>query len=161
MIARQLARIITASTHCLASQHIKGDQNTVSDLLSFTGDGPGPQHPLAPDFPTDATLTQRFHSHIPQLIPEGFQISPLPNEISCFLIRALQTIESSLIQNKRKPTRKRTASGADGPPSAPRPNSPMTLSLLSYMTTNESLSFGPFSPSTEWLNHLGFSRLSL
>jgi hypothetical protein len=34
LIARRLARLITASSHCLASQHIKGDKNTVSDLLS-------------------------------------------------------------------------------------------------------------------------------
>jgi hypothetical protein len=35
MIARKLACLITDSTHCLASQHSQGDQNTVSDLLSF------------------------------------------------------------------------------------------------------------------------------
>jgi hypothetical protein len=34
----KVARLITASTHCLASQHLKGDQNKVSDLLSFAGD---------------------------------------------------------------------------------------------------------------------------
>ncbi len=151
MIARKLARLITDSTHCLASQHIQGDQNTVSDLLSFTSDDRGYPHPLAPDSPPEDIRTQRFHSHIPQLIPEGFEISPLPSEISSFLIQALQTIESSWIRSKRKPTRKRTVSGDDGTPSAPPQDSSITLSSLSYEASNASSSYGLFSPSTEWL----------
>jgi hypothetical protein len=117
-----LAQIITNSAHCLASQHIPGDHNTVSGLLSFAGDVHGYQHPLAPDFPTNAILTQRFHSHKPQLIPKGFQISPLPNKGCRFLMQALQTIKSSWIQSKRKSTRKRTTSGANGRPSVLKPN---------------------------------------
>jgi hypothetical protein len=151
MIARKLASLITNSTHCLASQHIQGDQNTVSDLLSFASDARGYPHPLAPDSPPDDILTQRFHSHIPQLIPKGFKISPLPSEISSFLIQALQTIESSWIRNKRKPMRRKTVSGDDGLPSAQPPDSSITLSSLSYEASNENLSFGHFSPSTEWL----------
>jgi hypothetical protein len=119
MIARKLAHLITDSTHCLASQHIQGDQNTVSDLLSFDGNDRGYRHPLASNSPPDDILTRRFHSHIPQMIPEAFKISPLPSEISSFLIRALQTIGSSWIRSKRKPTRKRTVPGDDGPPSVP------------------------------------------
>jgi hypothetical protein len=47
----------------LASRHIQGDHNTsMSVLLSFTGDVRG-------------FLTQRFHSLLPQLIPEDFDIS--------------------------------------------------------------------------------------
>jgi hypothetical protein len=151
MIARKLARLIMNSTHCLASQHIQGDHNTVSDLLSFASDDRGYPHPLAPDSPPDDILTQRFHSHIPQSIPEGFKISPLPNEISSFLIQALQTIDSSLIRSKRKPTRKRIVSSDDGPTSVPPQDSTITHSSLSYEATNASSSFGPFSPSTEWL----------
>jgi hypothetical protein len=152
MIARQLARLIIDSTHCLASQHIPGDHNTVSDLLSFAGVARGYPHPLAPDCPTDAELTQRFHSHVPQLIPKDFEISPLPSAISSFLIQALQTLESSLIQSKRRPTRKRTASGAAGSPSAPAPASTITLSSLNYSPTRARSSSDLFSPSTDWLN---------
>jgi hypothetical protein len=131
--------------------HSRGPQHSLRPT-SFAGNVRGyQQHPLAPDFPADAIQTQRFHSHILQLIPKGFKISPLPNKISCFLIQALQTIESSWIQSKRRPTRKRTASGADGPPSALQPDFELTISLLSYTTTNESLSSSPFSPSTAWL----------
>ena len=151
MIARQLARLIINSTHCLASQHIRGEQNTVSDLLSFAGNVRGTPHPLAPDFPSDRVLTQRFHSHIPQLIPEGFDISPLPSEISSFLIQALRTIESSWIRSKRNPTRPATESGAAGSPSAPRRASTLTRSSLSYDTEKTSSLSAPFSPSTEWL----------
>jgi hypothetical protein len=89
LIARRLARLITASSHCLASQHIKGDKNTVSDHLSFAGETQGDPHPLAPDYPSDFVLTERFHSSLPQLVPPGFNISPLPNEISCFIIQAI------------------------------------------------------------------------
>jgi hypothetical protein len=38
IIARKLARLVTSSSHCLASQHIKDNKNTVSDLLSFAGE---------------------------------------------------------------------------------------------------------------------------
>jgi hypothetical protein len=151
LIARQLARLIIGSSHCLASQQIKGDQNTVSDLLSFAGNARGYEHPLAPDFPSDAVLTQRFHAHIPQLIPQAFSILPLPNEISSFLIQALQTIELSWIQNKRKLTKNETESGADGSTSAPKWASTITLSSLSYSTKKTSSSSDPFCPSTEWL----------
>jgi hypothetical protein len=88
---------------------------------------------------------------MPQLIPEGFDISPLPNEISSFLIQALQMIESSWTPNKKNPMKSRTGSGADGSPSAPNPASSLTLSSLSYSTEKQSLSCDPFFPCTEWL----------
>ena len=151
LIARKLARLVTGSSHCLASQHIKGNKNTVSDLLSFAGDTRGEPHPLAQDFPSDKILTERFHSYLPQLIPAGFDISPLPNEISCFVIQALQTLESSLTQSKSQPTRRKTESGADGSRSAPRPVSTLTLSSLNYSSLKQNSSCDHFCPSTEWL----------
>jgi hypothetical protein len=89
LIARKIACLLLKKSHCLVSQHIKGDDNVVSDLLSFAGNVRGYDHPLALDVPSDATLTQPFHDHLPQLIPAGFVISPLPNEISSFVIWAL------------------------------------------------------------------------
>ena len=151
LISRKLARLVTGSSHCLASQHIKGDKNTVSDLLSFAGDTRGEIHPLAPDYPSDHVLTTRFHSCIPQMIPAGFVISPLPSEISCFIIRVLRTLESSLTQNRSPPTKRKTESGAAGPRSAPRPASTLTLSSLSYSSLKPSSSCARFSPSIEWL----------
>jgi hypothetical protein len=103
--ARKLATLITDSEHCLASQHIKGDANLVADLLSWSGDVRGSPHPLAMDEPSDEELTRRFHSHLPQLIPEYFHISPLPSKILSWITLALQTVESSWIR-KRVGTRK-------------------------------------------------------
>ena len=150
-IARKLASLVTSTSHCLASQHIKGDKNTVSDLLSFAGNTRGEPHPLAPDYPSDHVLTTRFHSCLPQLVPAGFSISPLPSEISCFVILVLQTLESSLTQNKSPPTRTKTESGDDGPRSVPRQDSTLTLSSLSYSSLKPSSSCARFCPSTEWL----------
>jgi hypothetical protein len=151
LIARKLARLVTDSSHCLASQHIKGDKNTVSDLLSFAGDTRGETHPLAPDYPSDRVLTERFHSCLPQSIPAGFSISPLPIEISSFVILALQTLESSLTQNKSPPTKTKTGSGVAGFRSAPKPASTLTLSSLDYSSRKPSSSCAPFCPSIEWL----------
>jgi hypothetical protein len=151
LIARKLARLITGSSHCLAGQHIKGDKNTIADLLTFAGDTRGEVHPLAPDYPSDFVLTKRFHTYLPQLIPVGFNISALPSEISSFVILALQTLESSLTPSKSQPTRTKTESGAAGLHSAPKPASTLTLSSLDYSSRKPSSSCGPFCPSTEWL----------
>jgi hypothetical protein len=151
-IACRVARLIIGSSHCLATQHLKGEQNIVSDLLSFAGDVRGYQHPLAFDFPSDSTLTLRFHIHLPQLIPKAFAISTLPSEISSFVIQALQMTELSLNPSKRKPMRNATESGADGSPSVPPPASSITLSSLNYENGNSSSSSELFSPFTESLN---------
>jgi hypothetical protein len=152
LIARKLARLVSASSHCLASQHIKGDHNTVADLLSYAGDVRGKPHPLANDYPNDTVLTERFHSCIPQLIPEGFVISPLPSEISSFAILALQTIESSLIQNRKKPMKNATEFGVVGSPSAPKQESTLTLSSCNCNRPKPSSLSAPFSPCTAWQN---------
>jgi hypothetical protein len=122
----------------------------VSDLLTYAGDVRGYAHPLAPDFPSDSVLTARFHSHIPQLIPAAFEISPLPSKISSFVILALQTIELSWIGNRKRPTRNETESGAGGSPSAPRPALTITLSSLTYNPLKPSSSSVPFSLSIAW-----------
>ena len=85
---------------------------------------------LAPDCPSDLVLTQRFHTCMPQLIPAGFNISPLPNEISCFVIQVLQTLESSLTRSKNQPTKRKTESGGAESRSAPKLASTLTLSSL-------------------------------
>jgi hypothetical protein len=136
------------SIRCLASQHIKGDENVVSDLLSFAGNVRGYDHPLALDIPSDLTLTQRFHDHLPQLIPEGFAISPLSNEISSFVTQALQMTELSLNQNKKNLTKNETASGAAGYLSAPSPASALIPSSLAYPNQKKSSSSEPSLPFT-------------
>jgi hypothetical protein len=154
MIAHKLARIIIASSHCLASQHMRGEQNTVSNLLSYSGDIQGYAHPLAPNFPSDSILTKHFHLYIPQLIPEGFDISPLLSKISSFVIQALQTIKLSWTQSRKKPTNSGTKSGAGGFCSVLRQALILTLSLWTYSNQSPSSSFPCFSPSTMWRNRV-------
>jgi hypothetical protein len=120
LIAGKLARIVIASSNCLTSQHIKGAYNTVANLLSYASDVRGKAHPIANDYPSGNILTERFHSCIPQLIPEDFIISPLPRKTSSFVILALQTIKSYLTQSRKKPMKSGTESGAVGSCSAPK-----------------------------------------
>jgi hypothetical protein len=153
MIAQKMAHLVIDSTPCLLSQPTHpGEQNTVSNLLSFVGDICGYAHPLAHNFPSDSVLTNRFYLYIPQLIPEGFNISPLPSKISSFVTQALQNIELSWVQNRKKPLKRRTGSGIGGFHSAPALAQTLTLSSLRYSNQKLSLSSCPFSPSTTWLN---------
>ena len=74
----------------------------------------GYPHPLAFDKPDDETLTQRFHSHLPQLIPRSFVISDLPPEILSWATRVLRMYESSLIRVKSNHTSPTTGRGGAG-----------------------------------------------
>jgi hypothetical protein len=84
-------------SHCLASQHLKGSLNVIADLLSYCGSSRATPHPLAADSPDGRTLTRRFHSSLPQLIPQNFEISPVPADIFSFAVLVLQTTEWSFI----------------------------------------------------------------
>jgi hypothetical protein len=132
LVARKLGSLITCSPHCLASQHIKGAANVVSDLLSYTGSARGKPHPLAADNPSNAELTQRFHASLSSQIPPNFDISPLPNEILCWVMQVLQTVESSLMQSKKQDIRPLTVSGAAGYTSATAAVSTITPSSLTF-----------------------------
>jgi hypothetical protein len=80
LVARNVATLIMDSPHCLALQHIKGEHNVVSDLLSFEKSDRGYLHPLAYDSLADSVLTQRFHLFLPTQILRNFTISPRPNK---------------------------------------------------------------------------------
>ena len=147
-VARKLAELVLGSSHCLASQHLQGEHNVVPDLLSFAGSQRGEPHPLASDFPSDEELTQRFHTYAPQLIPPGFVISPLPSEISSFVLQALQIAESSWSRDKKRPTKGKTGLGDGGSASVEKQVSPTTSFSGASNTTRESLPFDPSSPST-------------
>jgi hypothetical protein len=94
MIACQIAWLLLYSSHCLASQYTKVDENVISDLLSFAGSIMGYDHPLVLDSRSDAIPTQHYYALLPQLISEDFFISPLPSEIFS-IIQALQMTELS------------------------------------------------------------------
>jgi hypothetical protein len=150
LIGRTLALLVVSSNSCLASQHIKGDHNTVADLLSFSHQSRGPKiHPLAADEPSDETLTHRIHASLPQLVPAAFRISPLPSEVLCFAMQVLVLVESSWIRNKKQPRKNTTESGDAGRTFATPPESPITSSLLMYPKTPASSSPEPSSRCTE------------
>ena len=61
-VARNLAELMLSTDHCLASQHIPGKHNAVSDLLSFQESDRklefnGTVHPLSPCEISDEELT--------------------------------------------------------------------------------------------------------
>jgi hypothetical protein len=162
LVARKIARLVMEAECCLATQHIRGELNTVADLLSFSGDitrAGGKKHPIAFDDPPNNVLTQRFHEHYPSQIPEAFEILQLPNEILSWVTLVLQTAELSLIANKRGPTRTKIGPGAAGKDSAGHQGSTLTPSSLIYPQGSVTFTPSPLysaialriGPSTETL----------
>ena len=149
-VARTLATLLLDHGCCIASQHIKGDLNVVADLRSFAGTGErGKAHPLAFDDPPDDILTQRFHSNLASQVPENFKISPLPNEILCWITHVLQIAASSLEAARKDDTRTPTESGDGGSGLAGKRVTVLTPSSLCYPTTNASCSRSRSSSAIE------------
>ena len=151
LIARTVATVMIRSENCLCTQHLAGNLNTVADYLSFSHqrrEG-SKVNPLAFDNPSDAVLTKRFHSHLPQLIPRGFVISPLPEDVLSFVGLVLRTAESSWIRHSQNRTTTRPGSGTAGPGSAMPPTS-WTLSSLVFpresASSSSARSWKPTSP---------------
>jgi hypothetical protein len=77
-MARHLAYLLLSRESCLYSQWFAGDENQVADSLSR-------------DFHfSDHQLTQLITSSLPEQVPFGFQIHPLPREIISWLTSLLQ-----------------------------------------------------------------------
>ena len=135
--ARHLASVLMKHNCCLALQHIKGELNTVADLLSFAGKGDrGKPHPLAHDDPPNDVLTRRFHEHLSSQVPVNFKISQLLNEILCWVTRVLRITASSLGVARKDATRTQTDCGDGGLGLGSTPDTPMIPSSLCYPTTN-------------------------
>jgi hypothetical protein len=89
------------SQHPLPSQStLKGDQNKVSDLLSFRDD-PRRAHPLA--LIILPIVSWSVSTHASTVDSVRFQHLAPAQEVSSFLIQALQTLGLSLTQNKSQP----------------------------------------------------------
>lgn len=138
-VSRKIARSLLRSPHVLATQHLAGEENIVSDLLSFASMREK-FHPLAYDDPDNETLTQRFHQHLSSQIPATFQICPLPDVIFSWVTQMLQAAELCLIQDKKKRTRTMTDAGGDGLASATKLVSTLTPSSLQYPQRSKNLS---------------------
>jgi hypothetical protein len=113
-VARHLATLTLNGNHCLPSHHLKGEKNTVSDLLSYTGSTRGHAHPLAADEPSDEVLTHRLHIFLSSQIPRSFAISALPSEVLSWVTQILRIAESSLTPDKNTPTKSTIGSGDNG-----------------------------------------------
>ena len=130
MVAREIAHDTMSHNACLAGQHLKGTANAVANLLSYDGTHDGNRHPLANDHPSDAVLTQRFHSHLSSQIPESFTISQIPDEISSWICQVLQLAASSLTANKKLHLKTSTEAGDDKRATLPAPGFEPTPSSL-------------------------------
>jgi hypothetical protein len=148
--ARHLATLVLQSSHCLATQHIRGEENIVADLLSFAAHR-DKFNPLAFDDPADDVLTERFHSFLSPQIPKSFTISHLPPEILSWVTQQLAQVESSLILNRKKATKGSTGHGGGGKDSATKQAWEMTPTSLLFPATKPNWLPGPFSRSSETL----------
>jgi hypothetical protein len=148
MIAREVANDVMAAKVQVTPQHLKGSLNDVADLLSYAGTVRGKTDPLTIDNPPNDILTDRIHSSMPQVIPESFKISPLPDEAFSFVSQVLATIEESWIRSRRLRTPRLSEPGGGGSNSSGGAVS-WTRSSLEYPGTSETFSAGVFSPSIE------------
>lgn len=118
MIARKLTRLVTDSSHSLASQHCRGKFNIVADYLLYEArdcikEG-GSVHPLAPSSVSNNTLTSPFHTYLPQLIPKHFEIKTLPREIFYWASPVVSIAEQSWKDAKKGSSRTVIECSGDG-----------------------------------------------
>jgi hypothetical protein len=151
MGARKLATLVIDSEHYLTLHHTKGKMNLVADLLSWSAPS-AESHTHWYNDPSDDELTHRFHSHLPQLIPRAFKISPLPSNVLYWIMLALRTVESSWTRNRKRATRQETEFGSTGKPTSSSPRSPITPSSLLYRMMPSTSSFVPSLASTAQLS---------
>jgi hypothetical protein len=141
VLAQNLATLVLDSDHCLMSQHLEGENNSVADLLSYTGSTRGHDHQLAAREPSDKVLTHRFHIFLPSHIPHSFVISLFRSEVLSWVMQVLQTPESSLTPDRKMPTKSMTAFDDNGSHSVPKEGSPITPTSMTCVTMTKSFSF--------------------
>jgi len=113
-IARTIASRALEAGAQICSQHLAGVTNTVADLLSFEGDCRGTTNPITVDCPPDDVLTERVHKFYSQVVPSGFKIRPLPDDIESFALSAMQLTASSWTRKAKRPSKKVTGLGDGG-----------------------------------------------
>jgi hypothetical protein len=114
LIARTIASQTLNAGAQLCSQHLAGVTNIVADLLSFEGNCRGSTNPITIDCPPDDVLTDRVHKFYSQVIPSGFQIRHLPEEIESFALSVMHLVARSWIQKAKQPLKRTTGTGGDG-----------------------------------------------
>ena len=135
MIVRHMALLVLDANCCLASQHIRGVLNTVTDLPSFSGGttrAGGKKYPIAYDNPQNDIRMQHFHLYYPVQIPSNFEICQLPSKILSWVVSILQAAASCLIAKQKVATSPTTGPGVTGLDFVPKLGEVMTLSLINY-----------------------------
>ena len=153
-IARKIADLVIESKNFIDSQHLPGVLNLISDWLSFEGtsrieNGKPKANPIASDCPSNEVVTHRILSAFPQLVPEGFQVSQLPEDILSFARQAILIFESSLTLRQKLDLRAKTESGDVGRPTATNTWEDQTPALLEYPQTKPNSPVGPSLKCTE------------
>ena len=111
--------LFNRSSSSQTTQHLEGKKNIIPDWLTFEGDdrienGKPIYNPVTFDRPCNLELTRRICLHFPQDVPQSFRISTLPKEILSFAQHVVQSLELSLILNRKKLMRQKIESGEGG-----------------------------------------------
>ncbi len=114
-MTRHLASLLMEADCCINSQHFWGIHNNVADALSR-------EHHL-----TDKDLVRSIHSRFSHQAPSTLAISPLPPEISSWVICLLQKFNEKQ-ESQKEHKRKRTECGNGGYPTSRASTSPTTHS---------------------------------
>jgi len=131
-IARHVAKSVTQNSAQLCAQHLAGSENKVADTLSFEGLCRNKSDALTVDCPPNDVLTRRLRLYHSKLIPDGFRIHQLPDEIESFALSVLQTAARSWTQKEKLRTKSKTGTGGDGRPSSTIGDWEMTSSSIRY-----------------------------
>ena len=160
LIARSIASHSLQAGAQICSQHLAGVTNTVADILSFEGDCRGTTNPMTIDCPPDDVLTDRIHEFCSQVVPDGFQIRRLPEDIESFALSVMQLAARSWIQKARLPSRKGTGIGGDGSASSRSGEWSATPSSIRYPVQRKDYSWqeGTY-PTTDPLTSTHRERL--
>ena len=114
LIARTIASRALQAGAQICSQHLAGVTNIVADLLSFEGSCRGTTNQVTFDCPPDDVLTERVHKFYSQVVPSGFQILHLPDEIESFALSVMQLAAKSWNRKAKRPSKRETDTGGDG-----------------------------------------------
>ena len=119
----------------MCSQHIAGSSNSIADLLSFEGKCRSSTNPATVDCPPDDILTLRIHQIHYQIIPDGFDIQPLPAEIESFVLSTMLIIARSWSRGQSRQMNELTSTGGDGLPSQESGDWGVTRGSIQYPRT--------------------------
>ena len=115
--SRHLARLMINADSTIYAQHQTGKHNTIADILSRW------------HFLTDIELLTFLRSQFSTQLPTNFQISPVPNEITSWIISMLQNLQTTAASRSRHTTT-RVERGNDSSPGWKRWAAKKTPSLL-------------------------------